>query len=365
MSDDTQGDRQVAVNPTPAFARFLETFKPQLEKALPRHLNSDRMSRLALTAFSQSQQLQQCEARTIVSSLMVAGQMGLEPGVNGQGYLVPYKRTCTFVPGWQGIVDIVNRSGRATVWTGAVFQGDDFDYAQGDSPFVKHRTAGEDNPDKLQFVYAIGRVNNAQWPVVEVWPIERVRRHFNRFNKVGEKHYAYQHWEMYARKIPLLQVCKYMPKSIELNNALVASHAADEGRGVILEGNNYVTVADLVDGDEAGDTGAPPPMPTRKGAPPAPAASTPPPPPPAAAKKTASAPPPPPAAPAAAPAPAEDTGEAISPALVNILKSKCRALDLTEDTINHLLKKFGADDFQKLSLQQGQAMKAELVEQGA
>ena len=65
------------------------------------------MSRLALTAFSSSTQLQNCDQRTIAASIMTAGQLGLEPGVNGQGYLIPYGRVCTFVPGWKGLVDLV------------------------------------------------------------------------------------------------------------------------------------------------------------------------------------------------------------------------------------------------------------------
>jgi recombination protein RecT len=246
-------------NPVAQFGGFLERFKPQLSMALPKHLNADRMARLALTAFSQNPALQQCEPRTIVASLMVAGQMGLEIGVSGQGYLVPYKRTCTFVPGWQGIVDIVNRSGRASVWTGAVFEGDKFDYELGDSPRLKHQPSGEDDPDLLTHVYAIGRVNGSDWPVIEVWPIKRVAKHFKRFNKVGDRHYAHQHWEMYARKIPLLQVCKYMPKSIELNNAIALSHAADNGMGATIEGD-FVTLHNVdPETGEIGGPAAPPP----------------------------------------------------------------------------------------------------------
>lgn len=247
-------------NPVAQFGGFLERFKPQLAMALPKHLNADRMARLALTAFSQNEALQQCEPRTIVASLMLAGQMGLEIGVSGQGYLVPYKRTCTFVPGWQGIVDIVNRSGRASVWTGAVFEGDSFDYALGDSPFVKHKPCGEDDPDLMTHVYAIGRVNGSDWPVIEVWPIRRVQKHFEKNNKVGARHYAHKHWEMYARKIPLLQVCKYMPKSIELSNVMALSHAADAGQGATIEGD-YVTLHPNVDPEtgEIGGAGAPAP----------------------------------------------------------------------------------------------------------
>ena len=110
----TVGDLQRAGEPTKSplatFSHFMDRFKPQLALALPKHLTADRMSRLALTAFSSSTQLQNCDQRTIAASIMTAGQLGLEPGVNGQGYLIPYGRVCTFVPGWKGLVDLVARS---------------------------------------------------------------------------------------------------------------------------------------------------------------------------------------------------------------------------------------------------------------
>ncbi len=225
------------------FNHYLTAHKDQLSAALPKHLNPDRMVRLALTAFSQSRQLQDCDPKSIFAAVVLSSQMGLEIGVGGQAYIVPYKGTATFVPGWQGIVDLVSRTGRATVWTGAVFQGDEFDYALGDRPYVKHRPGGEDDPAKLTHVYAIGRVNGSDWPVIEVWPIKRVEKHFKKFNKVGEKHYAHGNWEMYARKIPLLQVCKYMPKSVELTAALTAEHAAESGRGMTFDGD-FVSLGD-------------------------------------------------------------------------------------------------------------------------
>ena len=235
------------------FSNFMETFKVQVSLALPAHLNSERFTRLVLTAFSTSEQLQKCDPRSILSAVMVAAQMGLEIGVSGQGWLIPYKTTCTFVPGWQGIVDIVNRSGRATVWTGAVFDGDTFDFALGDNPFVKHKPSGEDDPAKLLYVYAIGKVRGNDIPVIEVWPIRKCEKHFKAMNKVGDKHYAHKHWEMYCRKLPLLQVCKYMPKSIELSTAIEASRAHETGEPVTLEGD-FVFPAD----DSSGTKAAPP-----------------------------------------------------------------------------------------------------------
>ncbi len=249
-------------NPVASFSKFMDSFKPQMALALPKHLTADRMARLALTAFSSTPKLQACDPRTIAASIMTASTLGLEPGVNGQGYLVPYGKTCTFVPGWKGLVDIANRSGRATVWTGAVFEGDDFDYALGDSPFVRHRPGNEDDPRRMTHVYAIGRVNGSNWPVIEVWTIKRVWKHRDQYNKVGSSHYSFRDQEMYARKIPLLQVLKYMPASIELSNALAVASAAEEGRSVVIEGN-FVTINDPVTddartGDQPVDPNAPP-----------------------------------------------------------------------------------------------------------
>ena len=240
-----------AVSPMATMQNFLSQHKRQFELALPKHLDPDRIIRLALTAFSSSPQLQQCTPKSFAASVLTASQLGLEIGVVGQGWIVPYKTTATFIPGWQGLVDLVSRSGRGSAWTGAVFEGDDFDFALGDSPYVKHRPKGEDDPDKLIYVYAIGRVKGAEWPIIEVWPIEKVRKHRNKYNKVGDRHYSYRDWEMYARKIPLLQVLKYMPKSIELQNAVAAAEAGDMGMGgSIMEGQFVAVNPD--DEDDAG-----------------------------------------------------------------------------------------------------------------
>lgn len=228
---------------------YLQSNSQELAAALPAHLNADRMIRLALTLFERDGNLQKCTPQSIMGSLLQASQMGLEIGVNGQGYLIPYfdknvrADICTFVPGWKGLVDIVNRAGKATVWTGAVFEGDEFDYAIGDSPFIKHKPMGEDHPNCITHVYAVGRITGTQWPVIEVWPIGRVRRHFEKFNKVGGRHYAIKNWEMYARKVPLLQVLKYMPSSIELANALQAAYVADG----IPDGDELACDGDVID----------------------------------------------------------------------------------------------------------------------
>lgn len=241
------------------FNDFLAKLQPQLARTLPKHMKADRMARLALTAFSNNPDMQACSFQSIANSLMTAGALGLEPGINGAGFLIPYKGVCTFVPGWKGLVDLVSRSGRASVWTGAVFAGDHFDFALGDRPFIQHRPGDETDPAAMTHVYSVGRVNGADWPIIEVWSVAKVKKHRDKFNKQGGKHYSFREPEMYGRKVPLLQVLKYLPSSIEIANAISASEAGEAGRAadVVIDGD-FVTITDpgtAAPTDEGADAG--------------------------------------------------------------------------------------------------------------
>lgn len=236
----------VASNPK-QLLDFLTRSRSAIEMALPKHLNPDRMMRLALTCFSTQPALRDCSPQSILASVVVASQIGLEPGVAGQGYLIPYKGKCTFVPGWQGLVGLLNNTGRATAWTGSVFEGDVWEFALGSQPRCNHVPGPNfGDVDKLIWVYACGKVNGSEQPVVEAWPVSRVKKHRDRYNKVGNAHYSFTNFEMYARKVVLLQVLKYMPRSIELNNAIVAVDAAEVGKAVYAD-NGVIIEAETGD----------------------------------------------------------------------------------------------------------------------
>lgn len=71
--------------------------------------------------------------------------------------------------------------------------------------------------------------------------MKKVQKHLARQNKVGNKHYAFQNIEMYARKVALLQVLKYMPQSVELSTAIESDNAAERGAVNIID-QNFVVV---------------------------------------------------------------------------------------------------------------------------
>lgn len=223
------------------FPAMLEQFKSEIARALPLHLSADRMARIALTAFRRSPKLANCEPASVFAAVIQASQLGLEPDTQGRSYLVPYGKECQFIPGWKGLVDLVNRAGNASVWTGAVFQGDEFNYQLGTDPKLDHKPKGGYDPDTITHIYAVGRVKGSENPVIECWTMNRVRAHRDKYNKVGKSHYSFGNMEMYARKVVLLQVLKYMPMSIELERAVDLSRAAEEGK-------QRLTVESAIDG---------------------------------------------------------------------------------------------------------------------
>ncbi len=230
---------------------LLERQKAQITMALPKHLTADRICRIAITEMGRNPKLFDCDKTSILASIVMAAQLGLEPGINGQCYLVPYKGVCQLIPGWQGFVDLISRAGRASVWTGAVRDGDQFTYALGSNPVLEH-VPGDDDGGKFTHVYAVGWVKGAQWPVIEVWSRSKVQKHLNTYNKVGDRHYALQNennLEMYGRKVALLQVMKYMPKSVEIVQAQSLEYHGTEGLQKLTFSNEGVTEAEYVDDD--------------------------------------------------------------------------------------------------------------------
>jgi recombination protein RecT len=227
---------------------LLEKRKEMLGSGASGSIVIDREIRAASVMMMNSRDLQDATPDSFYTAVSIAINSGI--GLcNGRGYLVAYRGKCSFVPGWKGLVDLVARTGRASVWTGVVYQGDLFEWELGDAPFLKHKPLGDsDNWQHATHVYAIGRVKDQDYPIITVWTINKVMKHLKTFNKVGDRHYALKdsnNAEMYARKVVLLQTIKYLPSSQDLENAVNAETAAETGRDMVIDGDfSYVQEED-------------------------------------------------------------------------------------------------------------------------
>ena len=226
-----------------SFPGMLKAFEGEIERALPEHMKGGKMARIALTAFRRTPKLAQCDPRSVFAAVIQAAQLGLEPDTLGRAYLIPYavnKKVgntwtktfeCQFIPGWKGLVDLMNRSGLGTAYTGVIFKDQKYTFKDGSvRSLVVHNESALSKPSDITHAFAIGHIKGGMFPIIELWRIDKIIAHRDRYNKVGEKHYSYENLEMYARKVPLLQVLKYMPMSSELAKTVMLDDAAAMGR---------------------------------------------------------------------------------------------------------------------------------------
>ncbi len=230
MSDPLEKVTGVPAAKVKDFPTMLQVWLPEIKRALPKHLNGDRMARIALTAFRRTPKLAQCDPKSVFAAVIQASQLGLEPDTLGRSYLIPYGNECQFVPGWKGLVDLMNRSGQGSVYTGVIFKDQRYEFIDGSKrELIIHNETELADPSDITHAFAVGHIKGGMFPQIELWRIAKVLKHRDRYNKVGGKHYSYQQLEMYARKVVLLQVLKYMPCSPELVTAMSLNDAAEMG----------------------------------------------------------------------------------------------------------------------------------------
>jgi recombination protein RecT len=208
----------------PTVAQAIAMLQPELARALPKGMDADRLARLALTLVRKDRALAECSPESFAGALLTAASLGLEPGVNGEAYLVAYKRECTLIVGYQGMAKLYFQHPLAQhIDARTVYENDEFDYAYGLDPFLNHKpTKGERG--NVAYYYAVAKLTTGAKAFVVLTPAEVKAL---RGGNVGPSGRIPDPQRWMERKTALRQLVKLLPKSTQLNQAL----AVDERPG--------------------------------------------------------------------------------------------------------------------------------------
>lgn len=220
-------------------ASELERMRPQLERALPKHLSSDRLLRVALTTIRNNPKIAECSPSSLMGAVMQAAQVGLEPDALGSCYLVPYNRRykddndqwqsvkeVQFQIGYKGMIELVRRTGQVTsIVANAVHQNDEFQFEYGLNENLRHKPimTGERGEVIAFYAYARFKDGGHAFAVMSVDDVNQVRDKFTKSkNQKGEIFGTWvDHYESMAKKTVIKQLIKYMPISVEVQQDII------------------------------------------------------------------------------------------------------------------------------------------------
>lgn len=248
-------------NTKPTLAQLITQMKPEIGRALPKHMSPDRMARIATTVLRQTPALARTTPESFLGALLTASQLGLEPGPTGEAYLVPYGNVCTFVPGYRGLIKLARNSGQLRdIWAEVVFERDTFRYTLGLHRDLIHEPATGDR-GKPVAVYAAAQLVDGGTPfvVMTAADVEAIRAR----SKAGRNGPWVTDWAAMAKKTVVKQLAKWLPLSAEMTAAVTLDGAV---RTEITELADVT--ATFIDGDVEPDT-EPQPQPQPDIAPPA------------------------------------------------------------------------------------------------
>jgi len=138
----------------------------QFKYALPAHIPAERFIRVVMTAVQRNPKLLRCTRQSFFNACMSAANDGLLPD-GREGAIVPFSEDedgrggksdqAGWIPMVAGLRKKVRNAGILSDWNVQVVQeGDQFDYALGDTPYIHHKPAPTGGrARKVLFAYSI------------------------------------------------------------------------------------------------------------------------------------------------------------------------------------------------------------------
>lgn len=186
----------------------------QFATALPKHINSDRFVRIAITTIRQNPKLAQCNQESLLGALMVSAQLGLEPGVLGQCYLIPYGRECQFQIGYKGMIELLRRSGQLKdIYAYSVYENDEFEMTYGLDRDLKHKPNLQDRGNFIGCYCVAVLKDDAR--AFEYMTKEEIEAHGKKFSKTYGNGPWKTDFEAMAHKTVVKKMLKWLPVSVE------------------------------------------------------------------------------------------------------------------------------------------------------
>lgn len=199
---------------------FIEARQSAIAALVPKHLSPERLMKVLLNSVYKTPLLQECTPSSLLQSALTAAELGLEPGgALGHAYLVPYGKTCTFIIGYKGFVELMRRSGQlASIRAVVVREKDRFRYTEGIDQAIEHEPHLDGDAGPLKYVYAVAKLKDGtvQCEFMTRQQVDAIRTK----SKSGSNGPWATDYDEMAKKTVIRRIAKTLPMSSEAEKAL-------------------------------------------------------------------------------------------------------------------------------------------------
>ncbi|GED13781.1 recombination protein RecT [Aneurinibacillus migulanus] len=222
LQDKAKGTNVAPPTPAQTIGAYLQKMAPEIEKALPKHMDVDRLTRISLTTIRTNPALMNCSMPSLLGAVMQAAQLGLEPGLLGHCYIIPYGKEATFIIGYKGMIDLARRSGNIkSIYAHPVYENDEFSYKYGLNPDLQHTPAMKERGEFIG-AYAVAHFNDGGYQF-EFMPKEEIEK-----RKLRSKSYSKGPWQTDYEEMAMKTVVRHMFKFLPISIEVMQSMAQDE-----------------------------------------------------------------------------------------------------------------------------------------
>ncbi|MGB9845875.1 MAG: recombination protein RecT [Desulfotomaculales bacterium] len=245
----------------------LKKMEPEIRKALPRHMDADRLARIAFTVIRTNPKLLQCTLPSLLGAVMQAAQLGLEPGILGHCYFVPFwndkikQYEVQFIVGYRGMIDLARRSGEVqSVVVHEVYENDYLEVQYGleeklvHVPWHLRKDEKFEDGGEIRGFYMVARFKDGGYHF-HYMPKAEIDSHRKRSKAAENGPWVTDYTEM-GKKTVVRSAWKWLPISVEIMRNLEASdetvkHGPEELEPVTINAEAYVQPESTGEGETA------------------------------------------------------------------------------------------------------------------
>lgn len=273
-----QQQRLADMKPKEQIAYLLKQKSGEIAKMLPKHLNAERLLKVAQIAATTTPALAKCDVASLVGAIGQCAQMGLEPNtVLGHAYLVPFNtkrkdgngnerwvNSVQVIIGYKGLIDLARRSGQiVSIAAHEVCEHDRFELVYGLDEKLNHTPAMGDRGEVIGF-YAVAKLKDGGhcFEFMSRHQVETIRDGSQGFQQaVKYKKEAAHPWSAHfvemGRKTVIRRLAKFLPLSVEFHtaSALDSMAAAGQDQHTDAMDGDYSILPDDAPRDVDQDTG--------------------------------------------------------------------------------------------------------------